>query len=226
MLETHKEMLQQGFVPIFVKDDRNTEKLVEACIKADLKVIEYTLRRKDARQAIPQIIKDNPELKVVVGSTLDSDEIINSLKPENPQLATLDEIAEWGVHGFISMFQFSTETILKYSNTHFLAPCAYTPNEAYRMLQDGAHIIKVIIDLNLVKTIRSAPSHGFCPIFFTGGCKLEKIPSIIDSGATCIAAGFDFILRDKPDDISSDEIATIIRQYVDIVQTTRRKKMS
>ena len=224
ILTIYKTVWQQGFMPIFVKGDWETEKLVEGCMKAGLKAIEYTLRRQDANHAIPKIIKQHPELTVLTGSVLDNSEIITQLKSKNPQLATMDELAEWGVDGFVSMFQFSADTIKKYHQTHFIAPCAYTPNEAYGMLQNGAHIIKIVNDIELVKKTRSAPSHGFCPIFFTGGATLEKIPEIIDAGAVCVASGFDLLLKDKPDDISSDEIAEIITQYVDVVQNARRKK--
>lgn len=36
------------------------------------------------------------------------------------------------------LFEFSPETISEYRNTHLLVPCAYTPNEAFRMLDAGA----------------------------------------------------------------------------------------
>ena len=224
VLEIYKTVYKQGFLPIFVKDNFITANLLEGCRKAGLKAIEYTLRREDANVAIPKIISEYPEFTVMVGSTLDSDEIVNRMKHKNSQLLTLDELDKMGVHGFISMFEFSAETLKRYSKSHLLIPCAYTPNEAYKMVKDGAHFIKMTgPDLSLIKQTRMAPSHGFCPIFVTGGMSIEKIPLAIEAGAVCIASGFDLMLKGMPDDTASGQIADILVQYVDAVKKAREK---
>lgn len=218
----YETVYKQGFLPIFVKDDFDTDNLLEGCRKAGLTAIEYTLRREDANVAIPKIISEYPEFTVLVGSTLDSDEIINMLKQKNPQLLTLGELDKMGIHGFISMFEFSSETIKKYAETHLIIPCAVTHNEAYRMLKDGAHIIKLIgPGISNIKNARNAASHELCPIFTTGGITLDKIPLAIEAGAVCIASGFDLILKGMPNDTSPDQIAAKLVKYVNAVKKAR-----
>lgn len=223
LFETYAAVYKQGFMPIFVKDGRNTSMLLEACRKAGVKAMEYTLRRQDAHEVIPSLTASFPDMKILVGSVLDSELIVKQIHRRNPQLMTFEQLAGCGVHGFISMFEFSSETINKYRNTHLLVPCAYTPNEAFRMLKDGAHIIKIVEDLSLVRKTMSAPSHGFCPIFFTGGMTQARIPEAIGAGAVCIASGFDLMLKGLPDNVSSDQVAEIIIQYIDTVNVARRK---
>jgi 2-keto-3-deoxy-6-phosphogluconate aldolase len=223
LFETYAAVYKQGFMPIFVKDDWDTGMLLDACRKAGVKAIEYTLRRQDAHEVIPSLPASCPDMKILVGSVLDSERIIKQLHRNNPQLMTFGQLAGCGVHGFISMFEFSSETISKYSNTHLLVPCAYTPNEAFRMLRDGAHIIKIVEDLSLVRKARAAPSHGFCPFFFTGGMTQARFPEAIDAGAVCIASGFDLMLKGLPKDISSDQVGEIILGHIAAVNTARRK---
>jgi 2-keto-3-deoxy-6-phosphogluconate aldolase len=55
LFDVYRAVHTQGFLPIFVKDDFQTRTLVEGCVEAGMKVIEYTLRREDAREAIPWI---------------------------------------------------------------------------------------------------------------------------------------------------------------------------
>ncbi len=223
VFETYAAIYKQGFMPIFVKDDRDTAMLLEACRKAGVKAIEYTLRREDAHEVIPSLAASFPDMKIMIGSVLDSGYIVNQIRRRNPQLMTFEQLAKCGVHGFVSMFEFSTETIMKYRNSHLLVPCAYTPNEAFRMIKDGAHLIKIVEDLSLVRRTRAAPSHGFCPIFVTGGMNPSRIPEAIGAGAVCIASGFDLLLKGLPQDVSSDQVAEIILQYIAAVNTARRK---
>jgi 2-keto-3-deoxy-6-phosphogluconate aldolase len=222
--EIYKAVHKQGFIPIFVKDDRDTDTLVEACVKAKLKVVEYTLRREDANTAIPRIIKEHPELHMLAGSVLDAPDVIRGLRGRATQLLTIDELAEAGVDGFISMFEFTPETLARYTDTHFMAPCAQTPNEALRMTRLGAHLIKMTgPDLSLVKRTRQAPSHGFAPIFITGGMTVERIPEAVEAGGICFASGFDLILKNAPADIDSDGMAEEILKFVDAVDAARRR---
>ncbi len=223
VFETYSTVYKQGFMPIFVKDERDTSMLLDACRKAGVKAIEYTFRRQDAHEVIPSLPASCPDMKILIGSVLDSERIIKQLHRKNPQLMTFEQLAGCGVHGFISMFEFSSETINKYRNSHLLVPCAYTPNEAFRMLNDGAHVIKIVEDLSLVRKTRAEPSHGFCPIFVTGGMNQSRIHEAIDAGAVCIASGFDLLLKGLPKNVSSDQVAEIILQYIATVNIARRK---
>lgn len=222
VFETYHLMYQQGFVPIFVKDDFNTESLLEGCVAAGVKIIEYTLRRPDAKEMIPWIRKNYPDLKLVVGSTLDCDKIVNKLKKKAPQLMTLDELADIGVDGFVSMLKFSEDTIRKFSQTHLLVPSATTVNEAYELVCYGAHMVKMMgPGLDLVKGSRKKPVHDFCPIFVTGGMSPTAIPTAIDAGAVCIGSGFDLIMKGHSPDVKSEQIADGIKEYIQSVKESR-----
>lgn len=217
--ETYQQLLNQGFIPIFVKDDFDSWMLIDACVDAKVKIIEYTLRREDAHSIIPEIKKRHPDLKILVGSTLDNNQIIRQQQQKNnQQLLTLDELAPY-VDGFVSMFKYSYETLERFRVTHLLIPSAYTPNEAYELMINGAHLVKMLgSDLALVKQVMSAPSHGFCPIFVTGGATLERIPEIVNLGVVGVGSGFDLLLKNQPDDIAKDEIVKIIWQYLQVTQ--------
>jgi hypothetical protein len=52
---THRAMHQQAFMPIFCSDAFDSKAQVEACVAAGCTVIEYTLRKSDAREMIPWI---------------------------------------------------------------------------------------------------------------------------------------------------------------------------
>ena len=209
----YREFYKQAFIPIFVKDGRDARIQVEACVKAGFKIIEFTQRREDLIEMLAWIKKEYPELYVLAGSTIDNDAIVNSQKRHYPQLLTLDELADSGVDGFVSMLKFSDSTIKKYCDRYLMIPCASTLNEAYDLLSSGAHFIKIIgPDLDLLGKISSAPLFKFCPVFITGGMNLEKIPQVMNSGAVMVASGFDLILKDI-NEINVDSICEAVKAY-------------
>jgi 2-keto-3-deoxy-6-phosphogluconate aldolase len=219
--KVYQEFYRQAFIPILVNDGLDAKLQVEACVQAGFKVIEYTQRREDLKTILPWIQKTYPDLYVIIGSTMDNDLIVKSQQRQFPHLLTLEELAELNVHGFISMLKYSTSTIQQYRNTHLLIPCASTTNEAYDLLSDGAHFIKVLgPDLTFVKRISSAPLFKFCPLFVTGGMDLERIPLAIEAGAMFIASGFDLMLKDQ-DNITVESVCGILKKYQTTVISAR-----
>lgn len=223
--ESYRSVHEQGFMPIFVQDDYDSKKLVEACVEAGCKCIEYTLRRRDADKMIPWIREQYPELHLFIGSTLDNDRIVNKMRLKYPQLLTISELADIGVDGFVSMLGWSLESIRKYSDTHVIIPRATTATEAFQQVGAGAHFAKFVgPDINLVRGSRAAPTFDYCPIFFTGGATLKKIPEIIDAGAVVVGAGFDLILRGQGKDISCKQMSSLLKSYIDVTNEARANK--
>ena len=172
--EVFKAVVRQGFVPIFVAGTRDVEVQLSGCRDAGLRVIEYTQRREDSAQMIPSIVRRYPDMRVLVGSTLDDDAVVRSLTRRFPHLRTLSQLAALGASGFVSRMSFSAETCRAWRATHLLMPCAGTVNEAYRQFCLGAHIIKVVrSDYEVVRQLATTPAFGFCPLFVPGGMNLE-----------------------------------------------------
>jgi 2-keto-3-deoxy-6-phosphogluconate aldolase len=196
LFDAYRAVHQQGFLPIFTQTDHDSRVLVEACVAAGCRAIEYTLRRRDADRMIPWIRKNYPDLTLLVGSTLDDDAILKKVKPKNPQLRTIAELADMGVHGFVSMIGWREENIRKYAPTHLVLPCAMTLTEAFRQVGAGAQFIKINgPELGVVRTCRAAATFEFCPIFVTGGMVGGNITAAIEAGAVLVGAGFDLMLK-------------------------------
>jgi 2-keto-3-deoxy-6-phosphogluconate aldolase len=221
LFKMYRSIHEQGFLPIFVDDELDRKMLVEVCINAGCKGIEYTLRCRDAHTMIPWIRKNYPDLFLLVGSTLDSDLIINrARKRKHEQLLTLDELADMGVDGFISMHGFSEKTIRKFSRTHLLVPAATTLTEALRQFDAGAHFIKILgPNMDLVHLCRSPATYEYCPIFLTGGMTTERIPKAVQAGAVLTGAGFEVILKDfSIRDKTSKEIIKVLTKFLKTMQ--------
>ena len=127
----YRRMIEQAWIPIFVDDAFDTEILLEGCRLAGLSTIEYTLRRRDAKDVIMNLKKRFPETVILMGSTLDAEEIVEERKGRYPQMMTLAELAPY-VDGFVSMLPFSDETLQAYRDTHLCIPTAESGGEALR----------------------------------------------------------------------------------------------
>ncbi len=223
LFQTYRSLHDQGFIPIFVDDDLHTNLLLEACLEAGFSVIEYTLRRRDAHRMIPWIRKNYPELYLLVGSTIDDDRIVERARRQGlQQLMTLDELADIGVDGLVSMHGFSEETIRKFCGSHLMIPAAFTPTEALRQFASGAHFIKVLgPSLDAVRLIRGGPTFGYCPVMVTGGMTSERIPEAVRAGAILTGTGFDVILQNNnPKIAGKKDMAKCLRHFQEIMQET------
>ena len=222
LFDAYRCMHEQGFVPIFVEDEREPKMLIEACVRAGIGCIEYTLRCPDANTMIPWIRQNYPDICLLAGSTLDDDDIVRRAKTRHPQLLTLSELAEIGVDGFVSMVGWKLENIVKYSSTHIVCPCAQTVREAFLQLGAGSHFIKVLGPrVDFVETCRKSPTFGACPIMITGGMSLKRIDAAVEAGAVIIGTGFDLLLKGRPSDSSSQTVADILKRYVKAVKESR-----
>ncbi|MBN4074026.1 hypothetical protein JYT61_00535 [bacterium AH-315-E10] len=219
LLKHYRNVHQQAFMPIFVDDGRDHRKEVEACVEAGMTAIEYTLRCPDSKEIIPWIVKTFPELTLVIGSTIDNDKIRNHCKIRYPQQMSLDELADLGVHGFVSMLPFSEQTLQKWSPTHLTMPIAVTHYEAYMTVCAGAHFAKMNGPTHDdLKKARAAAAFDYAPILFTGGQTQDTIPDTFAAGAACVATGFDLTLKDMNDDPEVSAIADRMREYLSVSQ--------
>ena len=223
LIDAYRATHEQGFLPIFTDDEFDSGMLVEACIEAGCRVIEYTLRRPDAHTMIPKVLEAHPDLFILVGSTLDDETIVRKMRPRHPQLMTIPELAKLDVDGFVSMLGYRLDTIRRYAKSHILAVSAMTVTEALQQVGAGAHFIKMGgSDLGLVRRVRNDAAFDFCPVLVTGGMSAENIPAAVDAGAVLVGAGFDLILKGKSADISRQEVAAEIRKCLSAAQESRK----
>jgi|GEM_PF-1081326 len=222
LFAAYRAFHQQGFVPIFVDDPFDSKTLVEACVAAGCRGIEYTLRRRDAHVMIPWIREHYPDLYLLVGSTLDDDRIVARMKKRHPQLLTVAEIDALDVDGFVSMIGWSEASIRRYAPNRIVIPSAWTVNDAFFQVKAGAHFAKLLgPEIDLVKRCRMQAAFDYCPIMVTGGMTPERIPATIEAGAAMVGAGFDLILKGCPADTGIEQAAAAVKTYL---QTTRQAR--
>lgn len=224
LFDAYRAFHEQAFVPIFCQDRFDSRRQVEACVAAGCTGIEYTLRKPDAREMIPWVRKNYPDLYLLVGSTIDNEDIVTRMRAKYPQLMTVAEIADMDVDGFVSMINWSQESISKYAPTHIVCPTAMTVGEALAQTAAGAHFQKLAgSDIDFVRRCRCAAAFGYCPIFVTGGQTPEIIMDSFQAGAVMVGAGFDLMLRKEDDDINSHDMATILARSLKAATDARHK---
>ena len=223
LFKHYRKLIEQVWLPIFVADDLDTEILLEGCRLAGLGVIEYTLRRADAADVVPTLKNRFPDTVILMGSTVDSDEIIKERKARFPQLMTLSELAPY-VDGFVSMLPYSDETLRKYSKTHLCIPTAESGGEALRQIKSGAAIIKVLgPDLALSKRLHALPTFNYCPTYITGGVTTERMEEVLSAGNVVCASGFDVVLRGVEEPITPGLVARRLTEFTDAAKCARDK---
>jgi len=167
---------------------------------------------------IPWIKKHFPDITLIAGSTLDNDSIVEELQGNNPQLMPLQELEDLGVDGFISMLKWSEENIKKYSSSHLVIPLATSANEAYEMMQQGAHMVKIRgWDHSTLQHLAAPAVFGFCPTFVTGGMSPETIPEAVKNGASCIGSGFDLISATNKGPINIKSLTLSLKSFQNAV---------
>ncbi len=215
LFRAYRKLIEQAWIPIFVDDAFDTEILLEGCRLAGLDVIEYTLRRRDAKQIVPTLKSRLPDTVILMGSTVDSEEIVQERKRRFPQLMTLSELEPY-VDGFVSMLPYSDETLQKYRHTHLCIPTAETGGEALRQIKSGAAIIKVLgPDLSLSKRLHALPTFNYCPTYVTGGITTERMEDAFSAGNILCATGFDVLLKGiDPSALTPELVAERILSFV------------
>ena len=216
LFKAYRKLIEQAWIPIFVDDAFDTEILLDGCRLAKLDVIEYTLRRKDADRIIPTLKARIPDTVILMGSTIDSEEIVRERKSRFPQLMTISELAPF-VDGFVSMLPYSDETLQKYRSTHLCIPTAENGGEALRQMKSGASIIKVLgPDLSLSKRLHALPTFNYCPTYVTGGITTDRMEEAFAAGNILCATGFDVLLKGiSPSELTPELVAKQLRAFVD-----------
>jgi len=197
--ETYLFLHRQGWLPIFVRDRFDANLLAEACIEAGARVIEVTCRRPGALREIRSIRSAHPELRILAGSTVDSETMVRFDRGRGGSLPSFAELADAGADGFVSQFPFCDETIERFRRSHVLIPGAESGAEAYGLIARGAHFAKLYaVSLfggpAYVRAVSGAPTHGLLPFFVTGGVSRERIPGYVEAGATLLGGGWDIML--------------------------------
>ena len=222
-----RAVLKQAFIPIFGADAIPTPLQLEACLRAGVEVIEYTQRRADAGEMIPQLCKKG-EFTVIAGSVLDDDGVVAALKSRFPQLRTVRELVDAGVAGLISRTSFKRETLAQLKRTHLLAPCAGTVNEAFELFAAGAQLVKIVRpDYQVLKQLGTTPLFNFAPVFITGGMNENALPEAMADGAAVAAAGFDVLVPDGEKLAPEAYCATAaarLRRLVELARECREKR--
>ena len=222
LLKDYRKIYEQAFMPIFVKDDFDTDTLIEGCKLAGVGAVEYTLRRPDANTVLPTLKEKIQGVTILVGSTIDCDKVILQMRRKNPQLLTIDEVAPY-VDGLVSMLPYSDETIKKYAATHILVPTAETSGEALRQMSAGATFIKVCgPDFSFSKSLHAAPTFNYCPTFITGGVTIERMHEAYEMGNVVTAAGFDLILKgEDPKTLTKERVCERLLMFINAAKTAR-----
>lgn len=224
LFRAYRRLIEQAWIPIFVDDLFDTEILLEGCRLARLDAIEYTLRRRDADRVVPTLKSRFPDAVILMGSTLDSEEIVAERKARFPQLMTLSELAPY-VDGFVSMLPYSDETLQKYRNTHLCIPTAESGSDALRQIKSGAAVIKVLgPDLSLSKRLHALPTFNYCPTYVTGGITVERMEEAFVAGNILCATGFDVLLKGiEPSSLTAELVAERLRTFVDAAMEARNR---
>ncbi|PNV63899.1 hypothetical protein C0033_00780 [Clostridium sp. chh4-2] len=222
LLRNYRLVYQQAFIPIFVKDDFDTETLLAGVRLAGVRAMEYTLRREDAHRVLPGLKKKFPECAVLAGSTIDAPNIVRAMKPRFPQLMTLEELAPF-VDGFVSMLPFCDGTIRGYRDTHLMIPSAESSGEALRQMRSGATFIKHSgPGTDFTRKLHAAPTFNYCPTFITGGISPDRMEEVYVAGDVLTAAGFDLILKGvDPDVLTPELVAQKLEVFLDTAKAAR-----
>lgn len=224
LLEVYRAFHGQAFTPILVDDDRDAKVLVEACVAAGARVIEYSMRRADIREMIPWIRKEYPDLFVIAASTIDSEPIVRHMRRRRPHLPTIAELAELKVQGFASAIGWTKETIRTYAPSYLVMPSAMTLNEAFMQVRAGAHFAKINGSLlDVVSQCRSVATFEVIPVLVTGGMTRERMPDAFEAGAIVVAGGFDMMLDGHPPDLDAGRIAETVRRFLETAQKIQGK---
>ena len=218
----YRKVYEQAWMPIFGQDGFDTEVLLEGCRIANLRVIEYTLRREDVNTVLPTLRQRFPEAVIVVGSTIDDEKVVCQMREKYPQLMTIAQLAPY-VDGFVSMLPYSDATLEKYSATHLCIPTAQTSGEALRQVGKGAAFIKVLgPDFSFSKGLHATPTFGYCPTYITGGVTRERMREAFAAGNVLCAAGFDVVLKgENPETITPERVAELLSSFVETAKVAR-----
>ncbi|NLF30097.1 MAG: hypothetical protein GX591_04320 [Planctomycetes bacterium] len=224
-------VLRQGFVPIWVADGFDAVLLAEAAVAAGAGAVEITCRRSTVRDDIRRVRRRFPELTVLAGSLVDDGPLFDHLRRRRPDMPSIAELADLGVHGLVSAMPLSEATLARYAATHLLMPGVETLADAVRALEAGAHFAKFFTasatgEAARVRTLTSAPTHGLLPVFVTGGVTLATVAPYVAAGAALLGSGWDVLLGPCYQQLQAkSDLTTIslaLRAFLDASRDARR----
>lgn len=225
LVNAYRAVHEQGFMPIFVDDGFEPKMLIEACLDAGMKCIEYTQRKPDSDKMIPWIREQYPDLHLLVGSTIDDEKIVRERRRQFPNLLTIAELEAFEPAGYVSMLGWSEQSIKKYCGQRIVIPSSSTANDAFTQTSWGGHFVKLNgFNPDLVKRLRAPAAFDYCPIMAVGGMTPERIPEAVQAGAVLVGAGFDMSLKGEPKDISKKKVAEIMKRHLEATRAARAAK--
>ena len=193
-------ILIQGFVPIFVNDERDVRKLVEAAVNAGCDVLEYSCRRADAREMIPWLKREFPHVAVLAATLVDSPRLEQFLTARGQPFLTIAAASDLGADALVSFTRFRPPTYERFGADLVMIPGIHSANEALDQIDLGADLLKTsvltVTGKEFISTV-SIPTHRALPFFVSGGVTAANIGTFIQQGIAVAAAGFDVLVPDK-----------------------------
>ncbi len=216
----------QGFVPIFVNDERDVRKLVEAVIGSGCDVLEYSCRRADAREMIPWIKREFPHVSVLAATLVDSPSLERFLSDRGEPFLTIEAAVGLGADALVSFTRFRPSTYERYGSDLVIIPGIHSANEALEQLDLGADLLKTsvltVTGKEFISTV-AIPTHRALPLFVSGGVTTSNVGTFVQEGIAVAAAGFDVLLPDRS--MGNDDLpragAAAIRTMLDSIRSAR-----
>jgi len=101
MRKNKKVLMEQKFVPIFVKDDFDAVFLAECSVAAGYRAIEITCRRDNVVDEIKCVKSAFPDLVVMVGSIVDDGPMLDKIKQQRPDFPSIEQLLDLGIDGLV-----------------------------------------------------------------------------------------------------------------------------
>jgi 2-dehydro-3-deoxyphosphogluconate aldolase/(4S)-4-hydroxy-2-oxoglutarate aldolase len=199
LLGSYIDTCRQGFIPIFVADELDAVMLAEASVAAGARVVEITCRRSNVVEDVRRVRRAFPEVRILVGSVVDDGPLLQFLQRRQRAFPGLDQLADLGADGFVSVLPLRASTIERFSKTHVMAPGVETATEAVAALEAGAHFVKFFYAYGMgeerrIQMVNGSAAHRLLPVFVTGGVTEKKIEPYLKAGAALLGAGWDVLL--------------------------------
>lgn len=216
--EIYQRVKDSGMIPVFYYDDKETSlNVFRACVKAGMKVIEYTNRGEYALENFKALVKERknyPDVTLAIGSVFN--------------VAQVDTFSEAGADVIVSPIV--DVEVGTYCLVHDIAwiPGVGTATEAYQAHQIGAQVIKVfpgaVLGPDFIQSILAPmPWLSLMP---TGGVEPTEVSlsQWYDSGVVTVGMGSQ--LLDKSTISSGDFVAleSKMKSALELVNKIKVKK--
>lgn len=212
--EVADQMESSGVVPLFFhKDIQTAKKALKACYDGGGRILEFTNRGEFAHEVFAKLVKyarrDLPEMKIGVGSVLDSETTALFLQAGADFIVSpiLDE---------------GMARICNRQNVLWSPGCG-TLTEVIRGNELGAEIVKVFPGSQLGPGFINAVT-GPCPwlkLMPTGGVSPDNLSSWFEAGATCVGMGSKLMRKDLLQNEEFNALSTHISETLELAQSLK-----